>query len=151
MLLSTHQIKQAIEAKRITIEPFDENNFKEASYTFHLSNKIFVYSDNQIVDPMHKEFTRDEITISSDGYLLQPNQFIVGMLEESLELDHTIAGLLSVRGSCAQLGLNTLNSDLFVEPGCSCNLKLAIKNINTTPIKLHAGMPIVKGIFFKVS
>ncbi len=82
--------------------------------------------------------------------MLAPGAFIVGYLRERLTLGSDVAALLTVRGSCAQAGLNALNSDLFIEPNSDLHLKLAMKNISSNPIRLRAGMKIVKGVFFSV-
>lgn len=133
MILSRNKIQQYIEGGHIRIDPFDENNLKEASYTFHLGSAL-----------------KDGTHIPAEGCELQPGQFVVGLLEEHLHIDNSIACLLTVRGSCAQNGINALNSDLFVEPGWSGQLSLAITNIHNVPVRLASGMPIVKGIFMPI-
>lgn len=133
MILSQEKIKRSIEEGRIRIDPFDERHLKEASYTFHLGAVL-----------------KDGTPIPEEGYELQPGQFVVGLIQEKLELDTSVVCMLTVRGSCAQNGINALNSDLFVEPGWSGQLSLAITNIHAIPVRLIPGMAIVKGIFMPI-
>ncbi|MBP7006124.1 hypothetical protein KBB27_03315 [Patescibacteria group bacterium] len=150
MILSSKQVRHEMENDSIKIEPFEETSFKEASYTFHLGERLFVFPKDQIIDIEQKELIREEVFIGEDGFILEPNAFVVGQLQETLTVDETVAAFLSVRGSCAQAGLNALNSDFFAEPAWGGQLALAIKNMNHVPIRLHTGMKIVKGIFFKI-
>lgn len=139
MILSARAIQVCVATGDISIEPFAQNHLKEASYTFHLSTTITTLSPH-----------RETISIPESGYTLLPGAFAVGTLEETLALSDAIACMLSVRGSCAQNGLNALNSDLFVEPKWSGQLSLAITNISDVPIQLVPGMSIVKGVFMRV-
>lgn len=133
MIHSGNKITQCIQQGLINIDPFDEKNLKAASYTFHLGSVL-----------------KDGTPIPEEGYELQPGQFVAGTVQEKLSLNDTVACFLSVRGSCAQMGLNALNSDLFVEPGWSGHLSLAMTNTSDAPIQLIPGMKIVKGIFMHV-
>jgi dCTP deaminase len=150
MILHSAGIRRAMARGTIVIEPFDERSLKNASYTFHLGTSVMEYSRDQIMDTEQSELMRTESSIPETGYLLQPGQFVVGVLLETVMLDQSVACLLSVRGSCAQVGLNALNSDLFVEPGWNGHLRVAITNANSVPVRLRSGMQIVKGIFFPV-
>jgi len=152
MIFGAANIKRAIAKGAIVIQPFDVQCLKVASYTFHLGGSLLdYYSGEQIIDAERANLAETEIVIPEEGYLLQPGQFVVGALLENLTLDLSIACLLSVRGSCARLGLDALSSDLFVEPGWDGRIQLAMKNFNTIPVRLHSGMQIVKGIFFQVA
>ncbi len=122
MILSSKSIQQAIKNSLITIEPFDAANLKEASYTFTL---------------------QDEIT-------LQPDEFAVGLTNEKITLAQSICCFLSTRGSVAQMGVDTLQSSTFVEPGSNNQLKLEIKNNSNVPVTLAKGTKIVKGIFSEI-
>lgn len=150
MLLSRSAVQASLDCGSVGIHPFDPIHFKEASYTFHLGDRLRAYASEQVIDLERLEPAFTEFDLPSEGYVLAPGAFIVGYLRERLTLGSDVAALLTVRGSCAQAGLNALNSDLFIEPNSDLHLKLAMKNISSNPIRLRAGMKIVKGVFFSV-
>lgn len=151
MLLSRSAIQARLDQGFIQLDPFDPAHFKEASYTFHLGDRVRTYSADQVIDLEQIEPSYEERVLPMEGYVLEPGAFVVAFLQERVRLSSDVAMLLSVRGSCAQVGLNALNSDLFVEPNSDLHLKLAMKNVSSLPIRLRPGMRIVKGLFFQVA
>ncbi len=146
MVLSHTTIKEEIAAGRLEIDPFDEKNLKGASYTFTLSSKLrFITTHGHLrtdKKPDYKEIIMDE-----KGYVLNPEEFLLGLTQEKLSLNGNFACLLSNRGSCAQIGLDVLLSSTFAEPDTNNVQTLEIKNIGQCPILLLPGMSIAKGIF----
>lgn len=121
MILSSKSIEEAIRNGLITIEPFDPANLKGASYTFSLQDEL----------------------------ILEPGDFIVGVSKEKITLTENICCFLSTRGSVAQIGVDALQSSMFVEPGSNNQLKLEIKNNSKVSVTLASGTKIVKGIFLE--
>lgn len=150
MILSAQQIYEAVLEKDIQIDPFDEDQLKPVSYTLRLGYRFWRHPENTMIDLGNQLETKQETLLEGGSMILSPGEFIVGETFERVTLSDTIAGTLSVRGSCAQAGLNALNSDLVVEPGSSGPLKLAIKNTNHAPIKIIPGMNIVKILFYRL-
>lgn len=144
-VLSKQSIQQAINEGALAITPFDVSHLKEASYTFTLDSNIQIPDENAIVKPGMMKY-RGEI-IPEEGYILQPGEMILGYTHESITLNGKYVCFLSVRRSCASVGLNVLLSDTFVEPDTDGKLTLEIVNIGPSPIVLMTGLPIVKGIF----
>lgn len=122
MILSAKSIEEAVTERSIKIEPFNRELLKEASYTFTLQDEM----------------------------VLQSGEFKVGLTKEKITLGLNICCQLSTRGSVAQMGVDALQSSIFVEPGSDNQLKLEIKNNSLLPVTLPAGLPIVKGIFLEV-
>lgn len=149
MILSSQSIKEAIQKSELKIASFDENNLKSASYTFTLADKLLIPKRVPLII-INGEQERQEITIGSDGCLLQPGDFVLGFTAEHLSLKGNFACFLSARGSCAQVGLSVLLSSVFAEPDTDNAIILEIHNVGNSPIKLEAGMKIVKGIFMEV-
>ncbi len=136
MLLSKQSIQKCIENKDFEIIPFNTSNLKDASYTFALSNKLKV---NGMV-----------IMIDENGYVLKPNEFILGWTEEILKLNGKFCCILSTRGSIAQMGLNVLLGSNFAEPDTNNAQTLEIHNCSNAPIKVIPGMKIIKGLFGRI-
>ncbi len=123
MILSKKSILEAIEGGDMAISPFNEENLKEASYSFTIA---------------------EEIT-------LDPNEFRVVETREHVTLSAYISCLLSTRGSIAQSGIDALNSSIFCEPGSDNTLKLEVVNHSHKTITLPAYTPIAKGVFLRVA
>lgn len=147
-ILSKQSIQRAIVDGTLTINPFDTSLLKEASYTFTLDSAIHIPSGNTTVKPGTMNYT--EKIIPEGGYTLQPGEMILGYTHETITLNKTYACVLSVRRSCASVGLNVLLSDTFVEPDTDGKLTLEIINVGPVPIVLMTGLPIIKGIFTRI-
>ena len=149
MIFSGVQIKGLIESGEISIRPFDQRNLKEASYTFTLGKKIKTLKPAPFIDSRYDaEF--DELDIPEEGYLLEPNAFVVGFTNEHIELNGKYVCILSNRSSLAQMGLNITLNSILAEPSTDGKFALEIHNVGINPIKLFFGMAIVKGIFCRV-
>lgn len=149
-ILSKEHIQAAIESGQLDISPFDPANLKEASYTFTLAVRLLRVKTGQTFNVGERP-NYDELSIPEEGYPLQPGEFVLGYTQEILSLNGKYACMLSVRGSCAQIGLNALLSDSFAEPDTDGCLALAIHNAGQSAILLQVGMKIVKGVFLAVS
>ena len=149
MFLSAQQITTAIKNGEIGITPFLEQNIKPASYTFTLAETIFEFEEQNELTIETKPRLR-KVQIPEDGYLLQPHTFILGSACEHLQLNGNYLCILSTRGSCAQIGLNVLQSSLIAEPDTNNPQKLELYNANNLPVRLTKNMPLVKGIFASI-
>lgn len=149
MILSGGKIREEVLDNAIGIVPFQVENLKDASYTFTLSSKIRCPQQASIVS-LETDNLSDDLEIGPDGFVLDPNAFILGYTEENLKLNGKFGCFFSARGSCAQIGLNLLLSSTFAEPDTDGKITLEIHNASNSPILLRAGMKIVKGIFLRV-
>lgn len=149
MILSDLDIKQFLDTGDIVITPFQEENLKGASYTFTLSNKLFIPTTQGVVDAQDPKPTYDEIHIPEEGYILEPGVFLLSQTCEQLSISQKLACMLDARTTLARIGLNVLQGSTFIQPGQSeSHETLEISNISKNPIRICAGMKVVKGIFF---
>ncbi|MDD3006009.1 MAG: hypothetical protein PHX30_00280 [Candidatus Pacebacteria bacterium] len=149
MVLSSQAIKSAVQKSELDITPFDEKNLKPASYTFTLAARLLIPKKVSLI-VMGGEQEYEEVVMGLDGFVLQPGDFVLGFTAEHLALKNNYACFLSARGSCAQAGLSVLLSSSFAEPDTDNPIILEIHNAGKSPIRLEAGMKIVKGIFMPV-
>ena len=149
MILSSSSIEQAIAHGEIGITPFEKENLKGASYTFTLGSKIRIPKIG-VTTSVDTKAPSDEHEMDSTGFILEPGKFILGVTRESLALNGKFGCFLSVRGSCAQIGLNALLSSSFAEPDTDNPQILEIQNASQNPIRLYTRMKIVKGIFMRI-
>ncbi len=149
MVLSAHQIHEAIKNKSILIEPFNPNHLNGASYTFILSNKLKKITKLQTIkSKMIVEF--EEFKIPKCGYELKSGEFVVLQTKEHINLKGTYVCLLSTRSSLAQAGLDVIQSSSFAEPDTNNSFALEVTNHGPITIIVYPGMKIVKGIFFRL-
>lgn len=149
MFLSDKQIQEYIANQKLSITPFIPENLKPGSYTFTLSSQIRKFSASaELIDANENSNKLTEIDITS-GYILQPNEFIIGYTNETVTLPDNILCILGTRGSMAQIGLNVLQSSIIAEPGTNNIFALEISNHNTIPIKILPGLKICKGVFLE--
>jgi len=139
----------------IEIKPFNLEMFKPGSYSFTLGNKFKkLKSDSvpiHVIDSRNKKQKFEEYEIASEGYELQPGEFIICQTAETLHLGPNIGCFLTMRGAKAQMGLDFLQSEIFCEPGSSGGwdgkLMLETTNRGPYPIRLFPGISVIKAIF----
>ena len=148
MILSNHDIANCLDKGFLKIAPFDPEQLRGASYTLTLGSVAFKLAPKEYIDTRNVKQEHQEFEITAEGYTLQPGEFIIGTSAETITLDDRLAGMLSTRGSAAQIGLDVILSSTFMEPRSNGPMALEIKNNSNIPIKLFPGIPIVKAIFF---
>lgn len=136
--------------RSIKIEPFREGNLSGASYDITLDGEFMKLKSEEmtIIDP-HSLNVVGERTMGRD-FVLQPNTFVLGRSEEWVELNGKTLALVSGKSSLARLGLQ-VESATILHPGHTGYIILEIKNNNSVPIRLVAGMKIAQLLFLKTS
>lgn len=75
MLLSAVDIRRSIDSGEITIDSFDANRLKPASYTLSLGSGLLIPRPGDVIDPDDPQVEYDEVGIGDDGYTVQPVDF----------------------------------------------------------------------------
>jgi deoxycytidine triphosphate deaminase len=151
-ILSATEIRQAISDGEIVIDPFNELNLKPASYVFTLGDRYRRHS-RETIDTRVKPSQFREFKLGQGGTTFGRGDFIIGHTQEILRLNKNMACFLSMRGACAQMGIDALRGEIFCEPGSEGGWegKLMLEMMFSSLIGLHPQIPIVKGIFFRVA
>ncbi len=148
MILPQSHILNCIREGDISIDPFQPENLKESSYTFTLDELCFeIEAGVEAIDLRKAPAPLVSRHIDAEGFRLEPQSFLLCQTKERLSLSATISCFLSGRGSCAQIGLNALQSSQYAEPGTSQKLMLEVSNAGPRAVQIFPGMKIVKGIF----
>ena len=136
------------------ISPFRSEQLQPASYDVRLSDRLLAYSGDGWIDAETRllvgDITYDEIHIDEDGYLLQPNEFILGSTIKKFEFPDDIAGRFEGKSSLGRLGLATHITAGFIDPGFEGQITLEIRNMNRVPILIRPGMRIGQICFFRL-
>lgn len=145
MILTDKQILAEIEKRSILVEPFRPSCLGSNSYDVHLGKTLALYEDRVLDARKHNQIRTFEIP--EEGYVLEPDQFYLGVTEEYTE---TLAHVpfLEGKSSVGRLGI-----DIHATAGKGdvgfCNhwtLEISVKQ----PVRVYAGMPIGQLIYFEV-
>lgn len=148
MVLSDTDILAAINSGEIKIDLFDQNRLNPASYTLSLGKYLLLPKSEDTLDAESPAIEYEKVEISEKGYVVNPGDFLLGSVAEKLSISLTLAAKLDARTSLARIGLNVLQVSTHIEPGQQgSNETLEINNIGPSPVRLRAGMKIVKVIF----
>jgi dCTP deaminase len=155
MVLSDRDIRAAIDAKRIVIDPFDPTYVQPASVDIHLDAqfRIFRSTHHAFID-LRKgvdDITELVTVAEGDRFILHPGEFALGSTLERLRLADDIVSRVEGKSSLGRLGLLIHSTAGFVDPGWDGHLTLELSNVNTIPITLYPRMRIGQLSFFQLS
>jgi len=87
-------------------------------------------------------------TITSDTYILLPNQFVLATTMEYFELPNNLTAFVEGRSSLGRLGLFIQNAG-WVDPGFKGEITLELFNANRCAIELKAGRRVGQLVLLK--
>ena len=154
-VLSDRDIRAALEAGTIKIEPYDPEDIQPSSVDLHLDRSFRVFRNNRYpyIDVRARQPDLTELLSIADDepFILHPGEFVLGQTLESVELPNDIVSRLEGKSSLGRLGLLIHSTAGFVDPGWKGNLTLERSNVANLPIALYHGMKIGQISFFKMS
>lgn len=145
MILTDKAIKEEMKLRHIVIEPFREECLGSNSYDVHLG-KILACYEEEVLDAK-KHNTIRTFQIPEEGYVLQPNQFYLGVTEEYTET-HRHVPFLEGKSSVGRLGIDIHATAGKGDVGFKNHwtLEISVKQ----PVRVYAGMPIGQLIYFHI-
>lgn len=146
MVLSDRSIREEIEAGRISISPFRDEDVQPASVDLHLDRQLLVFrhSNAPLID-LRKEIPdlTEMVAIKRDEpFILHPGEFVLGNTVEQIRLANDIVARLEGKSSLGRIGLLIHSTAGFVDPGFEGTLTLELSNVSRLPLTLYRGMPI---------
>ena len=144
MILSDHEILQAVKWKTIIIDPFDKDNLGPSSYDIHLSNILFCY--NNFALDVKKENKLSQIGFEEHGLLLQPNELYLGTTIESVESSRYMT-FLDGKSSLARLGISVHLTAGRIDMGFKGHITLEITCVQ--PVRIYPCMSIGQLIYME--
>jgi dCTP deaminase len=154
-VLSDRSIKEAIAARRLGIDPLDEDAIQPASVDLRLAAtfRIFRITARPYVD-VHEEM--DDITelveITQDTpFIMHPGTFCLGSTMETITVPDDIVARVDGKSSLGRLGLLVHATAGYVDPGWTGRLTLELSNQSQMPIALYYGMRIAQISFLSLS
>ena len=154
-VLADGDIRAAIEAGRIRIDPFDPQCLQPSSVDLHLDREFRVFHNHRYpyIDPRREQADLTEVTAVApdEPFILHPGEFVLGQTLEWVELPDDIVARLEGRSSLGRLGLLIHSTAGYLDPGWKGNLTLELSNVASLPIALYFGMRIGQISFFEMS
>src|SRR5579859_6179553 len=155
MLLSDRDIRAAVDAGRLVLEPWDPELIQPSSIDVRIDRYFRVFNNWQYthIDPAIQQ---DELTSlvepkDDDPFLLHPGEFALASTLEVVTLPDDLAGRLEGKSSLGRLGLLTHSTAGFIDPGFTGHVTLELSNVANLPIKLWPGMKIGQLCLFRLT
>ncbi len=154
-VLSDRDIRGALQAGRVRIDPYDPTCLQPSSVDLHLDRDFRVFRNNRYayidVRTSQPDLTEIVSIEGDDPFILHPGEFVLGQTLEWVELPDDLVARLEGKSSLGRLGLLIHSTAGYVDPGWKGNLTLELSNVANLPIALYFGMKIGQISFFKMS
>jgi dCTP deaminase len=155
VVLSDRDIRAAIDAGRIGIDPFDPKCVQPASVDIRLDYRFRVFRSSRhafidLARPLDDITELVEIPAKTP-FILHPGEFVLGSTRERIRLPDDMVSRVEGKSSLGRLGLLIHSTAGFIDPAWDGHITLELSNVNTIPITLYAGMRIGQLSFFPLS
>lgn len=137
-----------IEEGTLKIAPIEEGQVQPASVDIRLGNTFSIVEDS----PSGIITLENEIkykTITTNTYILLPNQFVLATTMEYFDLPNDLTAFVEGRSSLGRMGLFIQNAG-WVDPGFKGEITLELYNANRCAIELKAGRRVGQLVFAKM-
>lgn len=155
MILSDRTIREAIDAGRVVIDPFDPAMVQPSSVDLTLDRTFLVFRNHtRAVIDVKQDMSdlHEPVVIDPDGvFLLHPGEFVLGSTAERIRLPDDLVGRIEGKSSLGRLGLLIHTTAGFVDAGFEGHLTLELSNVATLPITLYPGMKIGQISLFQMT
>ncbi|SEA10159.1 dCTP deaminase [Arachidicoccus rhizosphaerae] len=145
MILSDKRILEEMDKGTIKITPFVREQLGSNSYDVHLGSTLAVYKQRVLDAKKHNEIEFFEIP--EEGFVLQPDQFYLGVTQEYTET-HVHVPFLEGKSSTGRLGIDIHATAGKGDVGFCGNWTLEISC--KQPVRVYKFMPIGQLIYFPV-
>lgn len=140
--LSDVRIIEKIYDHDIKIDPLILEHIQPSSIDLTLSKTIKVPIDTELVfDVTHDTIDYYFKEINVNEFVLEPNSFIIGQINETIGFSKNLHASIQNRNSLIRKGIH-VGLSTYINPGYEGKLPIVIKNIGTFRFKLTAGMRI---------
>ncbi len=146
MLLSTPDLRAALTAGLIDVDPHDPGLLQPASIDLRLDRQFRTFNNHTAthIDPLDPdpELTTLHTVTDAGVFVLHPGEFVLASTLEVVTLSTGHAGRFEGKSSLGRCGLLTHSTAGFIDPGFSGHITLELSNVANLPITLHPGMRI---------
>jgi dCTP deaminase len=164
LILTDREIQAAIECKQIVIDPPPGvKAYSSTSLDLTLSKSLRIWKTEkvkgveQIICPsaegykfadFAKEYS-DLRELDSEGYVIKPQEYLLGWTEEYVELPTSarLAARVEGKSSLARLGIGIHITAPTIHAGFQGSIQLEICNHGLLKVRLVPGLPVCQLIF----
>ncbi len=155
MILSDRDIRAALAAGQIGIDPFQDADIQPSSVdlrvdrffrTFHNHRHPFI----DVKQPM-EDLTEVVEVKEEEAFILHPGEFVLGSTKEYVKLPDDLVARLEGKSSLGRLGLLIHSTAGYVDPGFEGHLTLELSNVANLPITIYPDMKIGQISFFRLT
>ena len=148
MILSDKTLMKMLEEKTLVVEPIEKEQIQPASIDIRLGNTFSIVEDTS-TGIINLENEIKYKTITTDSYVLLPNQFVLATTMEYFDLPDDLTAFVEGRSSLGRMGLFIQNAG-WVDPGFKGEITLELYNANRCAIELKAGRRVGQLVFAKM-
>ncbi len=148
MILSDKTLMKMLEEKTLVVEPIAKEQIQPASIDIRLGNTFSIVEDTS-TGIINLENEIKYKTITTDSYILLPNQFVLATTMEYFDLPDDLTAFVEGRSSLGRMGLFIQNAG-WVDPGFKGEITLELYNANRCAIELKAGRRVGQLVFAKM-
>ena len=148
MILSDKTLMKMLSEKSLIVEPLEKEQIQPASIDIRLGNTFSIVEDTSTgIINLENEIRYK--TITTDSYILLPNQFVLATTMEYFDLPNDLTAFVEGRSSLGRMGLFIQNAG-WVDPGFKGEITLELYNANRCAIELKAGRRVGQLVFAKM-
>ena len=148
MILTDKKIRDLCK-KNDMISPFKEEALQSESYDLSIGDKVYIVNQNirelDLEDKLLLENLYKEVKIEDNGFLINPKEYILVSLNETLNIPEKINAHIRPRTRFVRAGLYV--SAQHCNSTYSGNLKIGIFNFLNIPIRIYKSKKICQIIF----
>ncbi len=148
MILSDKTLMKMLKEKTLAVEPIEKEQIQPASIDIRLGNTFSIVEDTS-TGIINLENEIKYKTITTDSYILLPNQFVLATTMEYFDLPDNLTAFVEGRSSLGRMGLFIQNAG-WVDPGFKGEITLELYNANRCAIELKAGRRVGQLVFAKM-
>ncbi|MFM8902734.1 MAG: dCTP deaminase [Actinomycetota bacterium] len=146
MILSDKSIKEALQAKRIVIDPLDMSCIQPSSIDVKVANLFRVFRNHSapVID-VKRDLTdlTDLVEIENNGvFMLHPGEFVLGSTLERIAIANDLVARVEGKSSLGRRGLLIHSTAGFIDAGFDGHITLELSNVANLPITIYPGMKI---------
>lgn len=152
MILSDRDIRAAVAAGRIAIDPFNEGDVQPSSVDLHVDRFFRTFHNHRhaFIDvKLEMEDLTELVEVKPDeAFILHPGEFVLGSTLQFVRLPDDLVARLEGKSSLGRLGLLIHSTAGYVDPGFEGHLTLELSNVANLPITIYPDMKIGQISFF---
>jgi dCTP deaminase len=155
MVLSDRDVRAAIDAGRIAIDPYEPEHVQPSSVDLRVDREFLVFHNAKrtFIDPRERmdDLTESIVIEPGERFILHPGEFALGSTLERIRLPEDLVARLEGKSSLGRLGLLIHSTAGFIDPGFEGHVTLELSNVANLPIAIDPGMLIGQISFQQLS